>query len=289
MPLLGLDYAGGRPGGAAIRAAGYSFVVRYLSDGGPSLPGKLLTPAEYADLMAHDVVVAVNWETVADRMKAGYDAAVLDAPRGDAQLRAVGHGPDRPIYFSADWDATPADQAEIDDYLRGAASVIGAGRVGIYGSYWVVKRCLDNGSAAWAWQTGAWSGGNRDPRAHIYQRIGYVTVGGVQCDVNEALQDDYGQHPLGSIPPEPPMPGPGPGSIPFMDYGQRSDAIARLQAFMNRVFPAYSALPVTGFYGPMTVVVIKEFQRRVGIVGGDGRNVGVQTRSKLYEHGFRYP
>jgi peptidoglycan hydrolase-like protein with peptidoglycan-binding domain len=87
----------------------------------------------------------------------------------------------------------------------------------------------------------------------------------------------------------PPVPDPavGPAVIPFMNYGETSDAIRRLQAFMNRVFPSYSHLPVTGFYGEMTTAVIKEFQRRVGIVGGDGRNVGVQTRAKLYEHGFR--
>lgn len=193
--MLGLDYAGGLPGGRAIAAAGYGFVVRYLSPGGPKLPGKLLTQTEYADLTAHGVAVVLNWETTADRMKDGHDAGVTDAQRAEAQLRLVGHPSTRPIYFSADWDATEADQLAIDEYLRGAASVIGDERVGVYGGYWVVKRCLDNGSARWAWQTGAWSGGNRDPRAHIYQRIGYQTVGGVECDVNEALADDFGQHP----------------------------------------------------------------------------------------------
>ncbi|MGH3673654.1 MAG: glycoside hydrolase domain-containing protein [Pseudonocardiaceae bacterium] len=192
--MLGLDYAGGRPGGAAIAAAGYGFVCRYLSDGGPGLPGKLLTAAEYADLMAHGVAVVVNWETTADRMKGGRAAGVADADRAGMQTLGVGHPQDRPIYFSADWDATPADQAAIDEYLRGAASVIGPTRVGVYGSYYVCKRCLDGRTAAWAWQTGAWSGGQRESRAHIYQRIGFASVGGVQCDVNEALIPDFGQH-----------------------------------------------------------------------------------------------
>lgn len=197
MPQLGLDYAGGRPGGNAITGAGYGFVVRYLSDGGPALPGKLLTATEYADLKAHGVAVVVNWETTSDRMKAGYQAGVSDARRADTQMRAVAHPATCPVYFSADWDATPGDQAEIDDYLRGCASVMGIDRVGVYGSYYVVKRCLDNHTATWAWQTAAWSGGQREPRAHLYQRIGYATVGGVECDVNEALQADYGQHPGG--------------------------------------------------------------------------------------------
>lgn len=30
MTRLGVDYSGGLPGGAAIRAAGYTFAMRYL-------------------------------------------------------------------------------------------------------------------------------------------------------------------------------------------------------------------------------------------------------------------
>jgi len=195
MTVLGLDYAGGRPGGAAIRAAGYGFVVRYLTDGGPSLPGKLLTPAEYRDLQSSGVAVVVNWEATADRMRAGHAAGLADAQAADRTARSVGHPDDRPIYFSCDFDAAPDDQAAIDEYLRGAATVIGPSRVGIYGGYWPVSRALSNGTAAWAWQTGAWSGGNVDSRIHMYQRIGAITVGGVECDINEARQPDFGQHP----------------------------------------------------------------------------------------------
>lgn len=193
--MYGLDYAGGLPGGAAIREAGYGFVCRYLTPGGPGLPGKLLTAWEYADLQDNGISVVVNFETTADRMRSGYAGGRADAQ--DAHPVAVGCGhPDwKPIYFSSDWDATPGDQPVIDDYLRGAASVISLPRVGDYGSFWVVKRCLDNGTATWGWQAAAWSGGNREPRAHIYQHIQTVTVNGVPCDVNEALQPDFGQHP----------------------------------------------------------------------------------------------
>ena len=191
--VLGLDYAAGRPGGRAIRDAGYKFVVRYLSDGGPSLPGKLLTPAEADDLRAHGIEIVSNWETTASWMLGGYQAGVRAAQRALAQVLRCGGRRDRPIYFSADWDATPQQQAAIDDCLRGCASIIGAENVGIYGGYWPVKRALDNGTARWAWQTAAWSGSNREPRMNMFQRIGYVIVGGVQCDVNEARTPDYGQ------------------------------------------------------------------------------------------------
>lgn len=195
MTTQGLDYAGGIIGGGTVVASGYAFVCRYLSDGGSSLPNKKLTPNEAADLQANGVGIVSNWETTADMMLGGYDQGVIDAQRAWAQHKVCG-GPDaRPIYFSADFDATPAQQAQIDDYLRGAASVIGATNVGIYGGYWPVSRALTNGTAAWAWQTQAWSGGNQDARINLLQNnnAGYAYVGGVQCDVNQALTADFGQ------------------------------------------------------------------------------------------------
>lgn len=286
--ILGLDYAGGRPGGAAISAHGYQFVVRYLSDGGPGLPGKLLTAAEYVDLQHAGVAVCCNWETTATRMLGGNAAGVSDAQKASAVCLGLGHPPDRPIYFSADFDAAPGQQGTLDDYLRGVASVIGLARVGVYGGYWVVKRCLDSGTAKWAWQTGAWSGGNVDPRIHLYQRIGYVNVNGVECDVNEARQLDFGQCVSSGPVTPPPPPGPGPESIPLMEYGQTSDEIRHAQSWFNTNFQAYSKIsPVSGYYGDQTTAVVKEFQTRVGIRGGDGRNVGPQTRNAMYQYGFR--
>lgn len=195
MVSLGLDYAGGRPSAQAIKDAGYQFVVRYLTAGGRGLPGKLLLPEEYRALVSVGVAVAVNFETTADRMKYGAIAGAQDAALAKASVRVIGFPQDRPVYFSADWDAQPFEYKKIDDYLAACAALLGIDNVGVYGSYAVVKHCLDVGSARWAWQTGAWSKGKRDPRIHIYQRIGTTIVGGVPCDVNEACVEDFGQHP----------------------------------------------------------------------------------------------
>ena len=108
-------------------------------------------------------------------------------------MLACGGRPDRPIYFSADWDTTEADQEGINAYLDGAATVIGVENVGIYGGYWSVSRALDAGKVRWAWQTKAWSGGNLDARRQLHQRIDQVMVGGIWCDENEALAEDFGQ------------------------------------------------------------------------------------------------
>ncbi|WP_052280978.1 DUF1906 domain-containing protein [Nocardia vulneris] len=190
---FGLDYAAGRPGGAAIRAAGFDFVVRYLSDGGPTLPGKLLTPAEADDLRAHGISIVSNWETTAARMLDGYGAGIVDARAGLAQVLRCGGREDRPIYFSADFDATPQDQQRLNAYLDGAATVLGRANVGAYGGYWSVSRALDAGSAEWAWQTDAWSGGKVETRRNIHQTARQQIVGGVVCDVNVAETTDFGQ------------------------------------------------------------------------------------------------
>lgn len=205
--ILGLDYAAGRPGGSAIKASGYQFVVRYLSSGGSSLPGKLLTASEFQDLQSNGVAVCCNWETTATRMLDGRAAGHDDALIAVSVARQLGIPDTKPIYFSADWDATPAQQAQIDAYLDGTADAIGTrARTGIYGGFWVVKRCLDNGTALWGWQASAWSGGNVDPRIHIFQRSVGVTVNGVSCDINEARQPNFGQHPVNTkIQKEPEM------------------------------------------------------------------------------------
>lgn len=191
---LGLDYAGGRPDPTAIAAAGYSFVVRYLSDGGSSLPGKLLTPEEADRLRAAGVDIVGNWETTAKRMLEGYAAGEHDAYAALSQVQLCSGNEAAPIYFSADWDATPEEQHQINAYLQACGDVLGGpSHVGIYGGYWPCTRAAEAELVGYVWQTGAWSGDNIYDSMNLYQRIGYVWVDGVQCDVNEARTENFGQ------------------------------------------------------------------------------------------------
>jgi hypothetical protein len=192
---LGLDYAGGRPSGADLAAAGVSFVCRYVADGGSDLPEKLLDADEASDLRANGRQIVINYES-SGRMDGGFAQGRADAQTALANYLAAGGPPNPVIYFSCDYDAPPGDQDKINDYLRGASSVLGGPQfVGIYGGYWVVKRALDAGVCHFAWQTEAWSGGNVDARINILQRNsrGYMTVDGVQCDYDEAHTDYFGQ------------------------------------------------------------------------------------------------
>jgi len=218
---LGVDYAGGRISGADLRAAGVVFACRYLTDGGPGLPGKQLLPAEFADLTANGVSVVFNWETTADFMLGGHDAGVRDASQGLNYIRSFpGMAQANPtIYFSCDFDEAPEQQDAINGYLTGAASVLGGvSQVGLYGAYWVGKRALDAGVCKYLWQTEAWSGGNIDSRVNIMQRngLGYLTIDGVQCDQNEAHTNDYGQWGYAAAPSPIPVPAPIPVPPPVV-------------------------------------------------------------------------
>lgn len=223
----GLDYAGGRISGTALKAAGISFVCRYLTDGGSGLPGKQLVGTEFADLTANGIAVVFNWETTTDFTLGGAAQGTADATSALSYIRTLpGMQEANPVvYFSADFDATPDNQTPINAYLSAAAAVLGGPQfVGIYGGYWPLSRALDAGVCKYGWQTEAWSGGNIDSRINIMQRngLGYQTVGGVQCDINEAHTDDFGQFfgaPPTPIPAPTPTPAPG-GDVTPLDYSQ---------------------------------------------------------------------
>lgn len=189
----GVDYSAGRPGGAALKAAGKAFACRYLSHDA----GKNLRPSEAADLAAHGVSAVVVWETTASRAAASRAAGAADATEAAAQAKACGQPTDRPIYFAVDWDAAPST---VVPYFQGVASVIGLGRTGAYGGVKVIRYLLDHGLIRWAWQTAAWSAGQWDARAHIRQYAKTTTINGVSCDLDTAMQQDFGQWTPGHSP-----------------------------------------------------------------------------------------
>ena len=187
--MLGLDFAWSKPSVAAIKAGGYLFVCRYHSY---DTTGKNLTKAEADSYLAAGIQIVSNWEYATDAALKGFNQGVQDATEGAKQQAACG-GPKAPIIFSVDFDATEAQQAAINAYLQGAASVIGLARTGVYGGYYVVKRCLDAGVATFGWQTYAWSGGQWDQRAQLRQVDNGVNVGGADCDINQAMMANFGQ------------------------------------------------------------------------------------------------
>ncbi len=187
--MFGIDHSSAPPNPSVLRVNGVRFVCRYLST--PGNP-KNLTVQEVLGLRTHGITPVLVFETTADRSLAGHQAGVEDATSAAAQAAGVLCA-GAPVYFAVDFDATVQDQAQINAYLDGAASVIGYHRVGIYGGYWPVMRALNAGKARYAWQTYAWSGGRWDPRIHLKQYKNSQTFCGIQADFDESLKLDFGQ------------------------------------------------------------------------------------------------
>jgi hypothetical protein len=80
------------------------------------------------------------------------------------------------------------------------------------------------------------------------------------------------------------------GQRPTLHEGDTGPVVAGLQKFLNATFPLYSHIDLgPERYGPQTVAVVAEFQRRAGVTGPDtgGRTVGPRTWAALEHFGFR--
>ena len=209
----GIDYAwaqDGQPSDAALHAAGVTFVCRYLS----SDASKRIGAAEASRHLAAGRDIVLVYEDASQAMLRGAAGGAANAQAAAAQASVAGLT-GAPVYFAADWDTTPAQQAAINAYLDGAASVIGKARTGIYGGYWPVSRARAAGKAAYCWGTPAWSGSNWGScgwKPHLMQGS-TTTIGGVSCDWDTANAADFGQF----KPPAPASAGPA-FPYPAADY-----------------------------------------------------------------------
>lgn len=188
MSPQAVDFSFARPNPADLAAAGYLGALRYLA---PLPNAKVITGDEIASLHANDLAVGFVWESGASRSGQGQDAGTADATTANVQADSLGVPDTVTLYFAVDFDADPIT---IDPYFRG---VKGASKrpVGVYGSFRVVEHLLDAGLVVKAWQTAAWSHGQHSARAVLFQRADPAANPPPGCDVNDILQDDWGQWP----------------------------------------------------------------------------------------------
>ncbi len=204
MATEGIDYSWARPGGRNIKNAGKQFVVRYLFEDGQG--GKGLDASELADLVNNGLEIVLVYEAYAASMKEGAQTGKAHAAAAQREINRLGLPANSVVYFAADWDAQANEQGQIDDYLRGAAAVIGLDRVGLYGSADVMTRTMQSGTAKWFWQTYAWSRGRVQEGIHLYQYLNGQNLNGA-VDYNRTSLDNYGQvSKAGSIAPSVPTP-----------------------------------------------------------------------------------
>lgn len=153
-----------------------------------------------------------GWPDPSDYTR-GYDGGVADARTALQLHSAAGGGESAPIFFSIDEDIDIGTwKSTAVEWFRGINSVLGIQRTGIYGHSqactWAIKdNVIGHSTTAgyrWAWQTSAWSHGERQPMAVLYQSVVNTpsspgpVLGGTHVDVDEVLAADYGQWDLHS-------------------------------------------------------------------------------------------
>lgn len=208
MPIEGVDYAAGPADYKALKAAGKKFVCRYLAPLDHQNSWKVLRGGEARMLKGSGLHIVTVWESWPDRALDGRPAGITDAKAAMSQLADLGAPKDAPVYFAVDFDASEAQQAAINRYLNGAAHILGKDRVGVYGGFYVVKRALEAGVCKYGWQTYAWSGGQWHPGAHLQQYQNDVKLAGVDCDLDRAMDADFGQWHRPKLKPRKPWPTP---------------------------------------------------------------------------------
>jgi Rv2525c-like, glycoside hydrolase-like domain len=191
-PQFGIDYSYGDGLTAAqMREAGVTFVCRYLC----YLPnGKVITKAEYGNLVKAGIAVVLVWEYTGRDAARGRAGGAADAREANRQALALGAPAGCPVYFApVDYNALD-NLAVADAYLDGAGAEITVARVGGYGDLDRVRHWLNAGKVTYAWQTYAWSRGLWEDRAHIRQYRNAVALGPASVDFDQARRfPDFGQ------------------------------------------------------------------------------------------------
>ena len=278
-----VDYSTARPSMAALRAAGVTAVGRYIGwDGEPGFAsiGKNITRAEVDDLHAAGIAPFVSFEYAADAAAKGAGQGAKDGTLAWQQLRDLGAPAGTASYYAVDFDipdyapklpdtkaSALAKLGPVGSYFRAVNALKLPYRTGGYGGYYAIKRLFDAGLIVLGWQTVAWSGGQRDSRAQLYQTTGSQPIGGADLDIHEGTATDFGQW----KPPASPPPG-----LPTLQQGMTGAAVKTLQAALNT--HGYH-LTVDGVFGPATEAAVVSFQKQHGLTA-DGV-VGPLTWGKL--------
>jgi peptidoglycan hydrolase-like protein with peptidoglycan-binding domain len=296
------DYSFARPVPAALVAAGYKDVLRYIS---PAPNSKNLTLGELQSLRAVGLGLALVWESVNQRAaRSGATGGAADAAMANAMADALGYPHDRVIYFVLeDPNQLPTSSwSQIDDYAK-SAKLHCTRPIGGYGSQALIEHAIDAGLISRGWQVGGWSK-SVSAKCHLLQRSDnpILTTMGKNLDDNFIIDEDFGQW-EGTIPPSHPIETPvpvenghhAPDGNPFtilvVDGIFGDHTIRALQWKIGaaidglfgpksaRALQEHLAIPDDGIVGPQT---IRALQRRVG-APEDGI-WGTQTTSGLQAH-----
>jgi len=146
---------------SAIKAAGYSFVCRYLSHSA----WKNVTVAEVQALSKALIALVTVWESAGDHASFfTYQQGILDGAAAFAFAQHIGQPFSAPVYFAVDCDVPVAT---VVDYFKGVRDSLqrhgqigkDTYNVGVYGSGAVCAGLKSAGYVSWTWlaQSTGWS------------------------------------------------------------------------------------------------------------------------------------
>lgn len=194
----GCDFAFSRPSPAALKAAGFSFVLRYYSH----YPAKNLTRAEADGYAAAGLLIGTVWE---DGALLGLNEATAAGQAAKAEAQACGQPTWAPIYVAADADVLNAGINTVLQSRQAFEAACAPYPAGMYGGYLVCSAAAWVG-CKWLWQTVAWSGGKIQSGIGILQNAQSANVGGsiVDVDIDEGVMAEHGLWTPGAPPPPAP-------------------------------------------------------------------------------------
>jgi len=189
---------------AAIKAAGYDFVARYLSQSN----WKVIGTAEASAISAGGLGLVLVYEdgpTTSDYFSFGRGQA--DGTRAAQQAGLLGAPAGTTLYFAVDYDASADDiSGVVTQYFNGIAGALKslaaangtAYNVGVYGSGATCSAITAAGLAACGWlaQSHGWGGYDTYSGWSIRQGMPAV-IAGLSVDPDDAIGD------YGVIPPAP--------------------------------------------------------------------------------------
>lgn len=287
---LAIDYAWQHPSPADIAAAGYTAVIRYVSND----PTKDISAAEASQLAGVGLGVGLIYETTAQRALGSTVAGDQDGAAMLARLEALGAPPGVPAIANlGDWTVThdqlgaiqayyTAFRAQLGAYQAGAGGYGPGGLVAFLAQYWPDD----------VWWQNAITALNSDgsvvvPAASIYQRVRPTRA--LTAAAGSYDEDVYGFGPRPDLawwkPGAPPVtPPPSPvwswSTMPIIRQGDKGPAVRTAQGLLlARYYQLGHTGPLgdglDGDFGQLTDAAVREAQGAAHIVV-DGI-VGPQT------------
>lgn len=204
-----LDFSSGLPTTGSIKAKGHDGVMLYCSPARAQWMTAKQPPQTYISaLKGAGLKFGFVWQYrggdntfEGSDVARGYQGGVEDAKKTQAYLDSV-ECSTHPVFFAVDFNATlPQWNDTIVNYFKGAISVLGKQRVGIYGHSRVVSWAQEDSVVAdigngrvLGWVTSSWSNGETGHEyAVLYQKAHNITgPEGIQCDVSDIYDSEWG-------------------------------------------------------------------------------------------------